>query len=166
MLMASTAFGGVKTNIFGMGSWGGLTKVTVGGSEVKGDFGYGGGLSFEFGSPKVGLEIGAMFQSLPITTTTGALSSTTRNKQLFAPAGLRFHMSPAVSLMVGGFYDYSLENSVTDKGAYGVTGGLKVYMGRVFFIEPRFNYYMKALPDIGKAKDIMALIGWTFGKGR
>src|SRR4051794_7808186 len=90
-----------------------LNSNDILGTNYTGALGYGGGLMVDFPvATAMGLDIGAFLLSRGQSTSSGTGSSTTSHTTfLHFPGGLRIHVGPVLSFLVGGFYDTMLDSA-------------------------------------------------------
>jgi hypothetical protein len=129
------------------------TPDGIGGTiTVKSGMGFGGGLLMNLHP----VEIGAIYASKTYTAEFLGTSTSTSVTGIHIPVMYRFR--GLTSFGVGGFYDIPITSGGTSN--YGLTAGPRFGMTNGFFVDLRFNYGLKT----GNSKDVLALVGYSFGK--
>ncbi len=159
MFVAPSAFANTKFSLVGGINYGmdsvsasaSIGSITIS-SSVKGGLGFGGGLLVQMGA----VEIGGIFLSRTYTTTINSVSTSSSDTGVEIPVMARIG-GGAATFGIGGFYD---AGSSSD---YGLTAGPRFggNNGGIFF-DARFNYGLKS----GNSKNVLAMLGYAFGKGK
>lgn len=161
LLAAPSALAGSKLSLVATGT---LPMDQITPTESRFGFG-GGGLLLEFGSPRVGFELGALYNRI----TVAVLNVSNTDSSVVVPGLLRFHLGSAISVGAGGYFGYALDDG--DENDYGLQGALGARIplskGRSSFIlEGRYNYGLKDLGGGVEARGITALVGLSFALGK
>lgn len=159
-LMSNPAQAVTQFSVVGAGSLG-LNKETIavpvlGSIDVKGGFGYGGGLLVNFGMAANSLELGAIYLSRPVDVA-GAKTS---YGFVHIPAMYRF--GSVLSFGLGGFYDVALDSG--NSSNYGLAAGPRFSLPGGLFFDARFNYGLKSnvFASMATTKEILFLVGFMF----
>lgn len=144
---------------YGLNSETGTDPATGLSVETKGGLGFGGGLLLDFGMGGASIEVGGLFLSKSIKSTTTVLGipieDSVNASSVHVPVMVRF--GGMTSFGVGGFFEASLESGGgTD---YGVVGGPRFSMPGGLFFDGRFAYGLKD----GNSMNAMLLVGFKFG---
>lgn len=154
MFMSSASFAS-RFSLVGAINYG-LDSTSIntgsGAASFKGGLGFGGGLLMELGP----VELGGLYLSKKYTTEFMGVSTSSSVSGIHIPVLYRF--GGLTSFGLGGFYDLSLESGGSSN--FGITAGPRFSMTNGFFFDLNFNYGLKT----GNSKDLLALIGYTFGK--
>jgi hypothetical protein len=119
-----------------------------------------GGLGFA-GGALIGIdmvEIGAMYLARKYVTSVTGRSDTTSNPAFLHVPGVVRLGKGMVTFAAGGFYEFGLSNGAGSN--YGIVGGPR--LGDTLFLDLRFAYGLQG----SNTKDILALVGYSFGKSR
>ncbi len=161
--------GGVSLELLGNGTYSMATGTPT---PTSGLAFPGGGLNINLHlGPKLAFQVGGHYVSRLLTTTAAFT-----NTFISTNAGLKFMLSPAFSLILGGYYNSSMTDNIgllyTDLGA-SVGFGLAIPMGSSvsFYISPMYHYALNQQNYITDnsmtltPSELIGFVGFVFGGG-